>query len=62
MEKENKDCHEMYPQIHGEGLAYKMSTYVISIPNVTLATRYLPMQKQQTRCQQHVETKYTVSK
>lgn len=44
IKKENKDCHEMYPQICGKGLAYKMSTYIISIPNVTLTTRYLPMQ------------------
>lgn len=34
----------MYPQILGEGLVYKMNTYVISISNVTLVTRYLPMQ------------------
>lgn len=42
-EKENKDCHEIHPEINGEGLAYKTSAHVISIPNVTLATRYLPM-------------------
>lgn len=42
-EKENKDCHETHPEVNREGLAYKMSTHVISIPNVTLATRYLPM-------------------
>lgn len=35
-EKVNMDCQEIYPEINGVGLPYKMSSHVISIPSVNL--------------------------
>lgn len=37
------DYHEIYPEILGVGLPYKMSSRVVNIPNVTLAIRHLPI-------------------
>lgn len=53
------DCQEIYPEINGVGLPYKMSSHVISIPSVNLIKGICQL-KQQTRCQQHLDTKETV--
>lgn len=43
-EKLNMDCHEIYPEINGVRLPLKWATIIISIRNVALAIRYLPIE------------------